>query len=132
MSLSDPIADMILRLRNAQMAGLSVVEMPSSIIKSEIVRVLKREGFVSDYTFEGGEKKKIIRIYLKYNSKNKPVITGMKRVSTSGLRRYAKCKTMPKVLGGLGIAILSTPEGIITDKEAKKKNIGGEILCTVW
>ncbi|MDD5760329.1 MAG: 30S ribosomal protein S8 [Desulfobulbaceae bacterium] len=132
MSVSDPIADMLLRIRNAQMAGREMVEMPSSRIKSEIIRILKREGFISDYSIEGGDKKKTLRLYLKYTADRQPVIKGIRRVSTSGLRRYATTRDLPRVLGGMGVAIISTPTGIITDKEARKKHVGGEILCTVW
>jgi small subunit ribosomal protein S8 len=114
------------------MAGQEKVEMPSSRMKNEIVRILKREGFIADYAVEGGDKKKTLRLYLKYTSELKPVIKGLRRISSSGLRRYTTTRDMPRVLGGMGMAIISTNDGIVTDKEARKKHMGGEILCTVW
>lgn len=131
MSLSDPIADMLLRIKNAQMAGQVTVELPGSRLKGEITRILKREGFINDYAIEGGGKKNI-RIYLKYTGKHEPVIKGMRRISSSGLRRYVTTRNLPRVLGGMGVAIVSTSAGIVTDKEARKKHVGGEVLCTVW
>lgn len=130
MSYSDPIADMLTRIRNAHMAGLEVVDIPHSVLKGEIARVLKREGFVSDYVVEGSPK--VLRLYLKYTNDREPVIQGMKRESKPGLRRYAKATEVPKVLGGLGVGVLSTSSGIMTDKEARKKNVGGELLCSIW
>lgn len=131
MSLSDPISDMLTRIRNAQSAGREVAEMPSSRMKTEIVRILKREGYIRDFSIEGGEKK-TLRLYLKYTADNEPAIKGLKRESSPGLRRYSSSKDMPKVLGGLGISVLSTSNGILTDREARKQNVGGEILCSIW
>lgn len=131
MSLSDPISDMLTRIRNAQSAGREVTEMPSSKMKTEIVRILKREGYIRDFSIEGGEKK-TLRLYLKYTAENEPAIKGLKRESSPGLRRYTSNKDMPRVLGGLGIAVLSTSNGILTDREARKQNVGGEVLCSIW
>ena len=132
MSLSDPIADMLVRIKNAQQAGLDSVGIPGSVIKGEIARILKKEGFVRDFAVEGNEKKRTIRLYLKYVKEHEPVLKGMRRVSRPGARRYAGYKNIPKVLGGMGMVILSTPDGIVTDREARAKKVGGEILCTVW
>lgn len=131
MSLSDPISDMLTRIRNAQSAGREVAEIPSSKMKTEIVRILKREGYIRDFSIEGGEKK-TLRLYLKYTESNEPAIKGLKRESRPGLRRYTNHKDMPRVLGGLGIAVLSTSNGILTDRDARKQNVGGEILCSIW
>ena len=131
MSMSDPIADMLTRIRNAQAAELDVVEMPHSKLKGGICRLLKKEGFVTDYAVEGGVKK-TMRVYLKYDDERQPVIRGLKRESRPGLRVYAPADEMPRVLGGLGTAVLSTSEGVISGKEARARNIGGEVLCSVW
>ncbi len=131
MSLSDPIADMLTRIRNAQGAGREIVEIPCSKMKTEIVRIMKREGFIRDFSIEGGDKK-LIRLYLKYNEENEPAIKGLKRESRPGLRSYTSNKEMPKVLGGLGVMVLSTSKGILTDRDARKQNVGGEVLCSIW
>lgn len=132
MSWSDPIGDMLVRIRNAHMADLDTVEVPHSKIKSEIIRIMKREGFVADYVAEGGSTKKLLRIYLKYGGQREPTIRGMRRKSKPGLRTYVASDEIPRVVGGMGIVILSTSSGIMTGKEAKKQNLGGEVLCTVW
>lgn len=131
MSCSDPIADFMTCIRNAYMTSADIVEAPSSKIKSEITRILKREGFINDFVVEGGVKK-ILRIYLKYDSKHKPVIRGLRRESKGGLRKYFTAKNIPSVQGGMGITILSTSTGVITGKEAKDRGVGGELLCSVW
>lgn len=131
MSLSDPIADMVTRLRNAHGAELDVVEMPHSRLKGEITRVLKKEGFINDYVVEGGNVK-VLRIYLKYTEDRVPAITGIERESRPGLRSYAKAEDIPRVLGGMGVAILTTSKGVMTDKTARQEKTGGEILCSVW
>lgn len=131
MSYTDPIADMLTRVRNAQMAEHKAVEMPYSKIKEEIAKVLKREGYVRDYVVEGTFPKSL-KVYLKYLQENEPMIKGIKRESTPGLRKYAPADELPKVLAGLGVAILSTSSGIMTGKEAKQQNVGGEVLCSVW
>lgn len=128
---TDPIADMLTRIRNANMVNHETVSMPSSKLKVELAKLLKSEGFIID--FEEGEngKFKVLSITLKYE-KNKPVITNLRRISKPGLRTYCKSKHLPQVFGGLGIAIVSTSKGLMTDRRAKKENIGGEILCYVW
>lgn len=131
MSWSDSIADMLTRIRNGHRSGMDKVEMPFSKMKGEITRVLKKEGFITDYVVEGGVKK-TLRIYLKYTLKGEAVIRGIQRESKPGLRRYVACGKAPKVLGGMGIAILSTSKGIMTSKDAYKEKVGGELLCTIW
>jgi small subunit ribosomal protein S8 len=122
---------MLTRIRNAHGAGMDMVEMPSSRMKAELARVLKREGFVADYVVEGGAKK-TLRVYLKYTPAHEPAITGIRRESRPGLRRYTGVAQIPRVLGGMGVAILSTPSGIMSGKEARRKRVGGEWLCSVW
>jgi small subunit ribosomal protein S8 len=128
--MTDPISDLLTRLRNAGRALQPAVELPHSRIKENIAKILKREGYVTDVAVDGNAAKKI-KIRLKYQGK-KSVIEGLKRVSRPGLRRYVGATEIPRVLGGLGIAVLSTPEGVMTGTEAKKKNLGGELLCYVW
>ncbi|AQS54542.1 MAG: 30S ribosomal protein S8 [Novibacillus thermophilus] len=132
MSVSDPIADMLTRIRNANIARHESVEIPASNIKREIAEILKREGFIRDAEYIEDNKQGIIRIFLKYTQDNQRVITGLKRISKPGLRVYAKSHEVPRVLGGLGIALVSTSQGVMTDKEARKNNVGGEILAYVW
>ena len=132
MSVSDPIADMLTRIRNALGAGIDKVEMPHSVMKSELARILKREGYIVDYTTEGHANKRTLRVYLKYDKNQKPVIQGLKRISKPGLRRYVGSSEIKRVLNGLGMSIISTSSGVMTDIEAKKQNVGGEILCQVW
>ena len=131
---TDPIADMLTRIRNANMVSLTEVEMPSSKLKVELAKLLKSEGYVEDYAVieKEGSAFKTLKISLKYDEKSKPVISNLKRVSRPGLRNYCKAKDIPQVLGGMGIAIISTSKGLLTDRKAKKENVGGEILCYVW
>ena len=131
--LSDPIGDMLTRIRNANMARHTVVEMPSSKVKEAIAKILVKEGFVKGFETKENGSKKSMRITLKYGrSKNEKVIAGLKRISKPGLRVYAGCDELPKVLNGLGLAIVSTSKGILTDKEARELGIGGEVLAFVW
>ena len=132
MSMTDPIADLLTRIRNANMAHRDVVEIPASKIKMSIVEILKSEGFVRDVEYIEDNKQGVIRVFLKYGEDRNRVITGIKRISKPGLRKYAKADSLPKVLNGLGVAILSTSVGVITDKEARAKQIGGEVLAYVW
>ena len=132
MSVSDPIADMLTRIRNASRAGLEVVQMPHSILKSEIARALKKEGFIADFVTEGHGGKKTLCIYMKYGVNQSPVIRGLRRVSRPGLRRYVSSKKVPRVVGGMGVAILSTSKGVLTDREARAEKTGGEVICYVW
>ncbi|KAB7704622.1 30S ribosomal protein S8 [Bacillus aerolatus] len=132
MVMTDPIADLLTRIRNANMVRHEKLEVPASNIKKEIAEILKREGFVRDVEFIEDNKQGMIRIFLKYGAKNERVITGLKRISKPGLRVYAKADEMPRVLNGLGIALVSTSNGVLTDKEARAKQIGGEVLAYVW
>ncbi len=128
--MNDPISDMLTRIRNAGKALRPVVELPHSRMKESVARILKREGYVSEVAVDNGKMKQI-KIHLKYLGK-KNVIEGLKRVSRPGLRHYVGAREIPRVLGGMGIAVVSTPEGVMTGTEAKKKNLGGELLCYVW
>jgi len=131
--LSDPIGDMLTRIRNANMARHTVVDMPSSKMKEAIAAILVKEGFVKGYDVTKNGVKKTIRITLKYGrTKNEKVIAGLKRISKPGLRVYVGCQDLPKVLNGLGLAIVSTNKGILTDKEARVMGVGGEVLAFVW
>lgn len=132
MVMTDPIADFLTRVRNANDARHTKVEIPASNLKKDMADILKNEGFVKDVEFVEDDKQGIVRIFLKYGQNNERVITGLKRISKPGLRVYAKSDEMPKVLNGLGIAIVSTSEGVVTDKTARSKNIGGEVLAYVW
>ncbi|WP_077324031.1 30S ribosomal protein S8 [Virgibacillus siamensis] len=132
MVMTDPIADMLTRIRNANMAGHEKLEIPASKIKKEIADILKREGFVRDYEFIEDNKQGVLRVFLKYGVKKARVITGIKRISKPGLRVYAKADEVPRVLNGLGIAIVSTSNGVLSDKEARTQAVGGEVLAYVW
>lgn len=132
MVMTDPIADLLTRIRNANMVRHEKLEVPASNIKKEIAEILKREGFVRDVEYIEDNKQGIIRIFLKYGSSNERVITGLKRISKPGLRVYAKANEVPRVLNGLGIALVSTSQGVLTDKEARAKQVGGEVLAYVW
>ncbi len=132
MVMTDPIADMLTRIRNANMVRHEKLEVPASNIKKEIAEILKREGFVRDVEYIDDNKQGIIRIFLKYGTNNERVITGLKRISKPGLRVYAKSNEVPRVLNGLGLALVSTSQGVVTDKEARAKQIGGEVLAYVW
>ena len=132
MSMTDPIADFLTRIRNANMVRHESLEVPASTIKRDIAEILKREGFIRNVEYIDDDKQGIIRVFLKYGKDNQRVISGLKRISKPGLRSYVKADDVPKVLNGLGIAIISTSEGVITDKEARAKKIGGEVLAYVW
>ncbi|MBQ2801552.1 MAG: 30S ribosomal protein S8 [Lachnospiraceae bacterium] len=133
MTMSDPIADMLTRIRNANTAKHDTVDVPSSKMKEAIAKILLDEGYIKKYEIIEDGNFKTIRIELKYGKdKNEKIITGLKRISKPGLRVYANAEDMPKVLGGLGIAIVSTNKGVVTDKEARKMNVGGEVLAFVW
>ena len=130
--VTDPIADMLTRIRNANQMRYKEVEVPASKLKLEIARILKEEGFIADYKVKKNEVQSIIVLYLKYSDKKERVITGLKRISKPGLRVYAKAEELPRVLNGLGIAIISTSKGIMTDKQARKESLGGEVLAYIW
>ncbi|MFC7787180.1 MAG: 30S ribosomal protein S8 [Bacillota bacterium] len=132
MTMTDPIADLLTRIRNANMVRHERLEVPASNIKKEIAEILKREGFVRDVEYVEDNKQGVIRIFLKYGANNERVITGLKRISKPGLRVYAKSTEVPKVLNGLGIALVSTSSGVLTDKEARAQQVGGEVLAYVW
>ncbi len=132
MSMSDPLADMLTRIRNAVMVKFDTVEMPSSTVKVNVAKVLKEEGYIRGYQVVEDSVQGTLKIELKYGPNQEPVITGLKRVSKPGLRKYAKANAIPKVLNGLGIAIISTSKGVVTDKTARALNSGGEIICEVW
>ena len=132
MVMTDPIADFLTRIRNANMAKHESLEVPASKIKRDIAEILKNEGFVRDVEYIDDDKQGIIRVFLKYGKGNERVISGIRRISKPGLRSYVKADAVPKVLNGLGIAILSTSEGVITDKEARAKIVGGEVIAYIW
>jgi small subunit ribosomal protein S8 len=131
--MTDTIADFLTRIRNAVMAGHRIVEIPSSNLKKEMTKILKEKGYIMDFKFEDDSKQGLIKIALKYHPVTKaPAIHHIARISSPGLRRYASVEKMPRVLNGLGIAILSTSKGVMTDKEAKEQKVGGEVLCYVY
>ncbi|KMY46085.1 30S ribosomal protein S8 [Bacillus sp. FJAT-27916] len=132
MVMTDPIADLLTRIRNANMVRHEKLEVPASKMKKDVAEILKREGFIRDVEFIEDNKQGILRIFLKYGANNERVITGIKRISKPGLRVYAKADDVPRVLNGLGIAIVSTSQGVISDKEARAKKIGGEVIAYVW
>ena len=132
MTMTDPIADMIVRIKNAVMASYDKVEVPSSEIKINIVKILKFEGYIRNYKIIKDSKQGIIVIYLKYSEDKSSVIKGLKRISKPSCRIYSSCKKIPRVLNGLGINIVSTSKGVVTDREARKMGAGGEIICSVW
>ena len=132
MSMSDQIADFLTRIRNANMAQHESVEAPASKMKKDIAEILKNEGFIRDVEYVDDDKQGIIRVFLKYGKDGQRVISGLKRISKPGLRTYVKADAVPKVLNGLGIAIISTSEGVVTDKVARAKKIGGEVIAYVW
>ena len=129
---TDPIADMLTRIRNANTVKHPSVEVPASKLKIELAKLLKEEGFIADYEVQEKGQFKVIVISLKYDVNGKPVITKLERISKPGLRHYSKAKNLQKVLGGMGIAIVSTPKGLLTDRKARKENVGGEVLCYVY
>ncbi|HEY8436959.1 MAG TPA: 30S ribosomal protein S8 [Haloplasmataceae bacterium] len=131
MAMTDPIADMLTRIRNANQMRHEVVDIPASRIKLQILELLKREGYINDVEYIEDNKQGILRVYLKY-VKGERVIKGLKRISKPGLRVYAKKEELPRVFNGLGIAVISTSEGILTDREARQRNIGGEVIAYVW
>ena len=132
MTVSDPIADMLNRIRNAIMASHDFVLVPTSKMKLAITRILREEGFISDYEVLKGKPHRVIKIYLKYSDNNQPVLSGLERVSKPGLRVYVQRKEIPRVYGGLGIAIVSTPKGVMTGQQAWRQGVSGELLCYVW
>jgi small subunit ribosomal protein S8 len=132
MNLTDPIADMLTRIRNANSVGKDRVDIPASKVKTSIGELLKDEGFINDVKLVERKPQNMIRVYLKYGEDDEKVISGIKRISKPGLRVYVGKDEVPQVLGGLGIAVISTSQGVMSDKEAREKGIGGEVLCYVW
>ena len=132
MAMTDPIADMLTRIRNANSVYHDKVKIPGSKIKTAIADVLKQEGFIKDYTFTEDNKQGVLTVFLKYGQNREKVITGIQRISKPGLRQYAKRSELPRVLGGLGIAVISTSKGIMSDKQARKIGLGGEVIAYVW
>lgn len=129
---TDPVADMLTRIRNANQAGHEDLLVPASKLKVELAKLLQSEGYICGYEMVQGDKYNCIKITLKYRENRQPVLSGLKRVSKPGLRIYSKASKMPKVYDGLGIAVVSTSKGLLTDRKARKENIGGEVLCYVW
>ncbi len=132
MCMTDPVADMLTRIRNAIMAKYNRVDIPASKLKINIAKVLKAEGYIKNYKVIKDSKQGVLRVFLRYDEQARPVIQGLKRVSTPGRRVYSGAAEMPKVLNGLGINIVSTSKGLMTDRQARRENVGGEVLCSVW
>ena len=132
MAMSDPIADMLTRIRNAGKAKMNSVDIPGSKLKVELARVLKDEGFITNYKFLQDDKQGILRVYMKYGEDDTCAIIGLKRESKPSRRAYTKGKDIKPVLNGMGISILSTSKGVLTDRQARQENVGGEVLCTIW
>lgn len=132
MAMTDPIADMLTRIRNASAANHPFVDIPGSKLKIELARIFKEEGYIRDYELISDNKQGVIRAYLRYGPHKEKVITGIRRISKPGRRIYARKDQVPKVLGGLGVAVLSTSQGVMSDKEARKRGVGGEVLCYIW
>ena len=132
MTVTDPIAEMLTRIRNANQVKKDRVDIPSSKMKQEIARILKEEGYIKNYRVISDRRQGILRIYFKYTSKKERIISGIKRISKPSLRYYTRVNEVPKVLDGLGVAILSTSQGLMTDREARKKGLGGEVICHIW
>ena len=132
MTMTDPIADMLTRIRNAAMVSHETVDVPASKLKVQLAKLLKEEGFISDYEVKEEGKFKVISITLKYDANRKPVITKLERISKPGLKVYAKADALPRVLNGLGVAIISTSKGLMADRDARKAGLGGEVVAYVW
>jgi small subunit ribosomal protein S8 len=132
MRLTDPVADMLARIRNAANARHQKVDIPASKLKAEIARILKEEGYIANFKATEEEGHKVLRVYLKYGSNNEAVISKLERVSRPGCRVYVRRSDIPRVLGGLGINILTTPQGVMTGRQARKAGVGGELLCQIW
>ena len=132
MTMTDPIADMLTRIRNANTVGHETVEIPASKMKKAIAEILKEEGYITDFDVIEDDKQGMIKVTMKYGANKERVISGIKKISKPGLKVYAKANDVPKVLGGLSIAIISTSKGIVSDKEARKLGVGGEVICYVW
>jgi len=132
MGMTDPIADMLTRIRNGSKAGKKWVDIPASKLKIELARILAEEHFIQRYRFIEDKKQGEIRVFLRYDENDKPIIRGIRRISKPGLRKYSRASELPRVLNGLGIAIISTSSGVMTDRDARKRGVGGEVICHVW
>jgi len=132
MGMTDPIADMLTRIRNGSKAGKKWVDIPASRLKRELARILAEEHFIQNYRYVEDKKQGELRVFLKYDNNEKPMIRGIRRISKPGLRIYSSSDRLPRVLNGLGIAIISTSSGVMTDRDARKRGVGGEIICHVW
>jgi len=132
MGMTDPIADMLTRIRNSSKARKKWVDLPASKLKKELARILAEEHFIDRYTYADDNKQGVLRIFLKYERNEMPIIQGITRVSKPGLRKYSRANDLPRVLNGLGVAIVSTSSGVMTDRDARKKGVGGEIICYIW
>ena len=132
MVMTDPVADFLTRIRNGNMVMHQTVEVPGSKMKVGLAKILKEEGYIKDFEYIADDKQGVIRVYLKYGPNKEKVITGLKRISKPGLRVYVQKEEVPKVLGGLGTAIVSTSKGLLTDKKARKEGLGGEVICYIW
>lgn len=132
MSMTDPLADMLTRMRNAGKAGFDKVDIPASRMKIALARIFKEEGFIKNYKVIKDNRQGLLRVYLRYDEHNQPLIQGIERVSKPGRRVYVGHEDLPRVQGGLGVAVISTPKGVVTDKQARKLKVGGEVLCQVW
>jgi small subunit ribosomal protein S8 len=132
MSMSDPIADLLTRIRNANQAHKPYADVPASHLKGEVLRVLREARYIDGYDVLDDKKQGVLRVHLKYTPERERVITGLRRISRPGLRRYVKARQVPRVLGGLGVAVISTPKGVMTDEECRRENVGGEVICYVW
>ena len=132
MSMTDPLADLLTRIRNGLSAKKSSIEIPSSKLKMEVVKILKDEGYISNFKVTEDDKQGVLKVDLKYDQSGKPAITGIQKISKPGLRRYSASDEIPPVLAGLGITVLSTSKGVMTDQSARKERVGGELICRVW
>ncbi|MCE5250596.1 30S ribosomal protein S8 [bacterium] len=132
MGMTDPVADMLTRIRNGSHARKKWIDLPASKLKKDLARILAEEHFIDRYTYTEDNKQGILRIYLRYGKNEKPTIRGITRVSKPGLRRYSRASELPRVLNGLGVAIVSTSSGVMTDRDARKKGVGGEVICFIW
>jgi small subunit ribosomal protein S8 len=132
MSMSDPIADLLTRIRNANQARKPYADAPASHLKGEVLRVLREARYIDGYDLLDDQKQGVLRVHLKYTPDRERVITGLRRISRPGLRKYVKARQVPRVLGGLGVAVISTPKGVMTDEECRREKLGGEVICYVW
>jgi len=132
MGMTDPVADMLTRIRNGAKAGKKWVDIPASKLKTEVARILSEEHFIKNYRYVEDKKQGEIRVFLRYDNEEKPLIRGIERISKPGLRKYSRVEELPRVLNGLGIAIISTSSGVMTDRDAREKGVGGEVICHIW